>query len=112
MSREMREIEIQRCYYAENAHLFDARNIHEGDEHHFALGIMVGLIDFLKVRTVLDIGAGTGRTLTYLHQRRPDIQAIGVEPADGQLKMGYEKGLSPNQLLNGDGTNLNFPDKA
>ena len=34
-----REAELQRRYYAETAHKYNAMHVHEKDEHYFALGI-------------------------------------------------------------------------
>src|SRR5579859_6689214 len=110
--REQNEIALQRAYYERRASVFDSENIQEGDEHFFALGIMVGLLDYLRVQTILDVGAGTGRAETYLRQTRPDIRIVGVEPSLQQREIGHQKGLPPDSLVAGDGTELHFADKS
>ena len=60
------EIEMQRRYYAETANLYDTMHLNEQDEHFFALSFMVAALDYLKVRSILDIGSGTGRAIRYV----------------------------------------------
>lgn len=37
-------------------------------------------------RRIVDVGCGTGRLLTLLHQRFPDADLIGVDPAEGMIR--------------------------
>jgi len=103
-------IEIQRRYYAETANQYDSMHLEQNDEHFFALSFLVGVIDYLGIRSILDIGSGTGRALQYIKKLRPDLRVIGVEPVLELREMGYAKGLSQADLVDGDATRLGFAD--
>ncbi len=101
---------IQQDYYQKTANRYDSMHIHTGDEHEFAFAWMSSLIELFKIRSVLDVGAGTGRTVTWLKQHFPDLRVAGVEPVAGLREAGYRKGLSREELMDGDGNNLKFRD--
>jgi ubiquinone/menaquinone biosynthesis C-methylase UbiE len=105
-----REVEIQRQYYRETAHRYNEMHVDEKDEHSFALSFLIGAIEYLEARSILDIGSGTGRALLYLKQRRPDLQVIGIEPVEELREIGYASGLCRADLVAGDATNLHFDD--
>lgn len=102
------EITQQRQYYAETAHLYDAMHLNTKDEHFFALFFLIASLEYLGIRSVLDIGAGTGRSLQYIKMHRPDVLLKGVEPVEELRKAGYEKGLSEDELIDGDAMSLHF----
>jgi ubiquinone/menaquinone biosynthesis C-methylase UbiE len=106
-----REVEIQRQYYRETAHRYNQMHVHEKDEHSFALSFMVAALDYLEVRSILDIGSGTGRSLLYLKQRRSDLRVVGIEPVEELRHIGYADGLSGADLIPGDAMDLQFNDK-
>lgn len=102
------EIEIQQRYYAETANQYDSMHLDKNDEHFFALSFMVGAIDYLGIHSILDIGSGTGRAVQYLKNLRQDLRVVGVEPVRELREIGYSKGLSEDELIDGDATNLKF----
>src|SRR3990172_1961507 len=102
------EIEKQRRYYVETANLYDAMHVNEQDEHSFALCFLVATLDFLQVRSILDIGSGTGRAIRYIKKRRPELRVLGIEPVKELRGMGYSQGLSEEDLVDGDATKLQF----
>lgn len=102
------DIELQRRYYAETAHRYDAMHVTEQDEHFFALSFMVAALDYLHVRSILDIGSGTGRAIRYIKRHRPEIRIVGVEPVRELREVGYSHGLSEEELVDGDATRLQF----
>lgn len=104
------EIRIQRQYYADTAHAYDAMHLDEADEHYFALCFMLSVVDYLGVRSILDIGAGTGRALARIKQLRPDIRVTGVEPVRELRDIGYAKGIDRQELIDGDALALQFAD--
>jgi len=112
MKKQECEIEIQRNYYAQTAGLYEGLHVHEQDEHYIALAWLSAMIDHYNFRSVLDVGSGTGRCLHYLKKKFPDLQVIGIEPSAELRKIGYEAGLSQNELVNGDATNLAFADNT
>jgi ubiquinone/menaquinone biosynthesis C-methylase UbiE len=104
-------VEIQRAYYAKTASHYDAMHVpgDQRDEHFLALAVMAGLMIYYDCQSVLDVGAGTGRTLVWLKQRGLG-KAVGVEPVAELRARGYEKSLSPSELIDGDATHLPFAD--
>jgi SAM-dependent methyltransferase len=100
--------EMQRRYYAETANQYDSMHLQENDPHFFALAFMAGAIDYLGIRSILDIGSGTGRAVQYLKRLRPDLRVVGVEPVKQLREIGYSKGLATDDLIDGDATNLIF----
>lgn len=106
----LNEHSLQRNYYRDTATRYDQMHVSEHDEHHFALSFIVGMFDFLGIRSVLDVGSGTGRAISFIKQKRPDVYAIGIEPVEELRMVGYRKGLSIDELLDGDGANLPFGD--
>jgi SAM-dependent methyltransferase len=112
MSETSKEEFLQRKYYAETAARYDAMHLGKGQdpEHELALSMMLGAIDYLQVRSVLDIGSGTGRTLFFLKHHRPNLRILGVEPVEELRAAGYRKGLSQEELVDGDATRLRFAD--
>ena len=108
MSNTTNETDEQRRYYTRTASSYDAMHVIAHDEHHFALSFMVAAVDYLGVRSILDIGSGTGRVLRYLKEQRPGLRVIGVEPVAALREVGHAHGLSRDELIDGDATNLPF----
>jgi ubiquinone/menaquinone biosynthesis C-methylase UbiE len=46
--------------------------------------------------------------LLKLKEKMPHIRAVGVEPSPAQRGIGYAKGLSENELVDGDAMRLAF----
>lgn len=107
----MNEIEIQQRYYAETASKYDSMHLEEQDEHFFALSFLIGAIGFLDIRSVLDIGSGTGRAIHFLKKQCPQLRIVGIEPVAELREIGYSKGLSRDELIDGDALNLAFDEK-
>ena len=106
----MTETKIQREYYARTAANYDAMHCHEDDQHYFALDILLSLLHKFDIRSILDLGSGTGRTLLYVRERRPDLNIIGVEPSPDMRAVGHRSGIPTDVLLPGDATALEFGD--
>jgi SAM-dependent methyltransferase len=96
------EVKLQRQFYADTAAKYDAMQISEQDEHQFALAILSAMIEFHGIKSVLDVGSGTGRALRYLKSRHPGVRFVGVEPVEALRKVGHQAGLSPDELKDGD----------
>jgi ubiquinone/menaquinone biosynthesis C-methylase UbiE len=112
MQSEMSDIEIQRQYYAQTANQYDEAHVGEGDEHFFALSLLIGMLDYLNVESILDIGSGTGRAISHIKTIRPHIRIVGIEPVKELREVGYHKGISHTELIEGDATRLQFEDAA
>lgn len=104
------EVSLQRKYYSETAAKYDAMQISERDEHQFALAILSAMIEYHSIKSVLDVGSGTGRALRYLKARHPGVRFAGIEPVEALRKMGHEAGLSTEELKDGDVSSLAFAD--
>jgi ubiquinone/menaquinone biosynthesis C-methylase UbiE len=105
------EVEAQRRYYAETAADYDTMHIDEGDEHFFALSWLSALIGHLGYQSLLDIGSGTGRAIIDLKERH-SIRCVGIEPVEALRAQGHAKGLSADELRDGDVLKLDFPDNS
>jgi ubiquinone/menaquinone biosynthesis C-methylase UbiE len=100
---------LQRAYYAATAASYDDAHL-EAAEHRLALHIMLATIRHYGFESVLDVGSGTGRALTYLKHEAPALQVVGIEPSSELRTIGYRKGLTPEELRNGDALSLPFGD--
>jgi len=110
MSDTSNQIEIQRRYYADTATQYDAMHVDARDEHSFALAVMMGLIEHFGIRSVLDVGSGTGRAITYIKKRMPGLRVVGVEPVAELREIGYRQQLSRDELVPGDACALPYRD--
>jgi ubiquinone/menaquinone biosynthesis C-methylase UbiE len=105
-----KEIEIQREYYAKTSAQYDTMHFNDKDEHYFALRFLEGVIDFYDIKTILDLGAGTGRVAQYFKDKNPALKVISIEPVSELREIGHLKGLSKDELIDGDATNVSFHD--
>jgi ubiquinone/menaquinone biosynthesis C-methylase UbiE len=108
----MNEVELQRQYYAQTAKNYDAMHLTHDLEHTLALHLLASYIEFYQIRSVLDVGAGTGRALLWLKQRFPVLIVKGIEPVAALRQKGYEKGLTPDELIDGDAYQMPFADNS
>jgi len=111
-SARLHQIQLQRSYYANTAHRYESMHLHEDDEHSFALRFMISVVRHLGIKSVLDIGSGTGRCLAQIVREMPDVAVVGVEPSAQLREVGYSKGLTETQLIDGDAMKLTFPDHS
>ncbi|MHB1953066.1 MAG: class I SAM-dependent methyltransferase [Sulfobacillus sp.] len=101
------EVNLQREYYKKTAHVYDSTHLNENP---FPLRLLEAAIDFYHIRSILDVGAGTGNVARYLKEKHPEIKVISVEPVSELREVGYSAGLSENELIDGDINKLNFSD--
>jgi hypothetical protein len=99
-------VELQRRYYAATADCYDEMHVRDDDEHGFALCFLLSVVEHFRIRSLLDIGSGTGRGLLKITTACPDITAMGIEPSPELRKVGHSKGLLETQLIDGDAMNL------
>jgi len=111
MTTQADAVALQRRYYAETAGQYDALRAGEDDAAlGMALDFMLSTLDRLGVRSILDVGSGTGRTLLQIKERRPDLRVVGVEPVAELRALGHAKGLEAAELIDGDATRLAYAD--
>jgi len=104
--------EFQKNYYANTANEYDSMHLSHGDEHYLALNYLDGLVKFNNVKTLLDIGAGTGRVALFLKKRNPELKIISIEPVQELRDIGYSKGLDLTELLDGNIYSLSFANSS
>lgn len=99
---------MQREYYAATATRYDAMHVAEDDEHGIALSYILPLFTTMGVRSVLDVGCGTGRALTFLKRKQPELSLYGVEPVPELLEQAVRNGIPRAALVKGSGSQLPF----
>ena len=104
----MNEINAQREYYKTTAHKYDS--MHMDIEHKVELSFLSSSIEYFGIESVLDIGSGTGRAISFLKARHPNLILKGIEPVAGLREIGYNKGIGKDDLIDGDAYNLKFKD--
>jgi ubiquinone/menaquinone biosynthesis C-methylase UbiE len=103
--------EEQQEYYKRTAENYDRMHLLEM-EHEFALSQLLGLLTCFSFKSLLDVGAGTGRVLRHTRNRLPGVKVAGVEPVEALRKIGYAKGISPDELTDGNALCLDFEDNS
>lgn len=106
----MSDIAIQRDYYRRTAEKYDQLQLETALEHHRALGWLDQLVAESGSTSLLDISSGTGGVLAHFADKA--ISVIGVEPSSDLCAIGYAKGYSESQLIDGDATRLPFADSS
>jgi len=102
--------ELQYRYYTETAARYD--DMHLDPEHAVALRYIGGLIEMLRISSILDVGCGTGRGLGWLLRNRR-LSAYGIEPVAALLSQGVRGGTLPSACVAvGRGESLPFADGA
>lgn len=107
-------VSLQEEYYRTTADRYDSLHVSSGadPEHDLALALLSAMINYYKISSILDLGAGTGRTMLYLKEKHPEVKVMGIEPVEALRIKGYEKGISKEALIDGDGANMSFGDRS
>lgn len=104
------ETTVQRDYYTRTAQAYD--DAHAEQEHLVALHLLAAFIEIAGVRSVLDVGAGTGRAMRFLRVKCPNITVKGIEPVAALRERGHSRGIPEQDLVDGDGSKIPFADGA
>ncbi|WP_426413199.1 class I SAM-dependent methyltransferase [Bradyrhizobium ganzhouense] len=96
-------------YYDKTAAQYDALRTNE-PEHTFALEIGWPLIGD-EVQSVLDVGCGTGRGLSWLAQEYPTLELHGIEPSVSMIAIAAKR-LASADIRQGIGERLPFQDES
>jgi ubiquinone/menaquinone biosynthesis C-methylase UbiE len=103
--------QLQATYYARTAGSYDEAHASDPwDEHYAALQIIHSVSDVLGLETFLDVGAGTGRAVSFFRNKGKEIR--GVEPVQALIEQATAKGVPENVILCGDGRSLPFDDQS
>ena len=107
------DAEIQRDYYERTAQQYDKMHVREDDEHFVALRYVSGFLNLHNLKSVLDVGCGTGRGLKYLMSKNPHIKLHGVEPVPSLVRQAVEENSIPPEMITvGDGAAMPFLDQS
>ncbi len=106
------DADIQKDYYAKTADQYNEMHVHAEDEHYFSASFVLGMLDHLKIQSILDVGSGTGRMVGFIQQHRPEIKIIGIEPVAELRQIAYQQGISEQILINGNALKLDFADAS
>jgi ubiquinone/menaquinone biosynthesis C-methylase UbiE len=102
---------IQAKYYEESASSYDSmHNASEDHEHNLALQYMDMIGNAFGMQTFLDVGAGTGRGVRFLHERGKQVR--GIEPVAAMVERAEMHGVPKGLMLQGSGYALPFEDLA
>lgn len=71
---------LQQEYYARTAAAYEEQHVCESDEQFEALEHILFWVSRLGLRSLLDVGAGTGRAQRFFRQRMPGLPVFGLEP--------------------------------
>lgn len=100
----------QAAYYEQTAAEYEAAHVAPGDGNYVSLEYISGLCDTVRAGNLLDVGAGTGRAVAFLRDRRPGLDVVGVEPVAALRAQAEARGIGG--VLDGDGTALPFDDDS
>jgi ubiquinone/menaquinone biosynthesis C-methylase UbiE len=98
-------------YYQDTANDYDSSHLGEV-EHEVALAVLTGLLLHYRFESLLDVGAGTGRVLRLAGPRLPNVRIRGIEPSASLREVGYQQGINPEDLQDGNALGLPYPDNS
>jgi ubiquinone/menaquinone biosynthesis C-methylase UbiE len=105
------EKHLQEQYYAQTAASYDTMHSTEWNEHSVALEHVKRICLQLGLKSVLDVGCGTGAAVRTLLDC--GFQAMGVEPVRALIDIGVQsRKLAEDQVLQGSAEGLGFPDRS
>jgi ubiquinone/menaquinone biosynthesis C-methylase UbiE len=106
-------VALQRRYYTGTAARYDSMHAHEGDGDSRSLKLVSAFLRMAEARSVLDVGAGTGRGVRYLRDTMPDLLVRGVEPVSALVDQAAEKiGAPQDGFVQASGEALPFRDAS
>lgn len=83
----------------------------ETGEHALAFKYMLALCRQYGLRSLLDVGCGTGAAVRGFLDS--GMEAKGIEPVEALIQVGKEKrGLSSSEIMAGSAESLSFPDRS
>ena len=112
-AREIRAREIQQAFYASGGErTLDPEPGAKG-QHDLPISLLLGFLGWAPVKSLLDVGAGTGRTLSMIKAAHPGLNLSGIEPVSALREASVSRwGLTPGQIAEGDATNMPFADNS
>lgn len=78
-------------YYARTADAYDRMHVSEDDEHYTALRLTMPYVRLHGIRSVLDVGCGTGRALTWYDRVLHEPHLCGLDPCKELLAKAQDR---------------------
>jgi ubiquinone/menaquinone biosynthesis C-methylase UbiE len=104
---------VQAQYYAGTAGAYESMHVHADDGHAAALGFISALIEPQQIRSMLDVGCGTGRAIRHFRERHPDLHVRGVEPVGALIRQAIEvNGVPAAHIARARGESLPHADQS
>src|SRR4051794_23507353 len=101
--------QLQAEYYRRTAGDYDTMHVGAEDEHVVALRYVRSFLEPLGARSLLDVGAGTGRV--YRQLRGTGLDVRGIEPVQALIDEAVNRhGAPPGVIEQGRGEALPFDD--
>ena len=114
-NKKNNEIDIQRNFYKKIGDQYskgDPKNAFfasfEHSDHLLPLSLLAGLTNYLEIKSILDLGAGNGKSIRYFKKVCPNIKVVGIEPVKEVREIAYSEGITREELIDGDATKLDF----
>jgi SAM-dependent methyltransferase len=105
--------QIQHDFYTATAGHYDAMHVDAEDDNAHGLALVSALIRGFGFESVLDVGAGTGRAISYLSERHPGLEVRGVEPVRALIEQAErENGVPSGVITEATGDPLPFEDQS
>jgi len=105
--------EIQRQYYTATAASYEQLHMGEQGEHDAALRFISSLVAQFDLRSLLDVGCGTGRGVKYFLEHHPALHVRGVEPVRALLDRAVHTHGIPRSMIDcGMGQSLPYGDAS
>jgi ubiquinone/menaquinone biosynthesis C-methylase UbiE len=106
-------IAIQRKYYTDTADRYEEMHGSEGTGDPFQMDFVSAMLRMLQVKSLLDVGTASGRTLRSLKTSIPDLFICGLEPVGALLDQAVARGNAESGvILQGRGDALPFTDNS
>jgi ubiquinone/menaquinone biosynthesis C-methylase UbiE len=114
MSPDLKDlIAAQRGYYTETASRYDEMHTHESDDDPWNFHFIVALLRMIGAKSVLNVGAGTGRGIQRLETAVPDSFICGAEPVAALIDQTKSKmDATATSFAQPSGEALSFPDSS
>ena len=102
---------LQARYYEQSVADYDSmHNDSEDHEHNLALQYIEMISNAFGLQTFLDVGAGTGRGISFFLDRGKEVR--GIEPVPAMIEKAEANGVPKGMLLQGSGYKLPFEDAS
>lgn len=99
--------ESLKAYYEKTGDSYDEAHLNEV-EHVVALATLSGYTQFYNVKSLLDVGAGTGRVIRHFKEKGLQTEVRGIEPSAKLRSIAEQNGVEIGEIVDGDALSLPF----